>query len=214
MVPRYEEARGARFTVESVGRAQRFTIKPARNLLWAGLLAVSGAALAGVGASVIPALLFLLRPPPLPGTLPLVGVERFFPATLHACLVVVVLGLAFALSFLLFTLFWMLGGAEILDVSDGDLAVTHRALGFARTRRYRGEDISDVAGHVALPLRQSQASIPLLWAATTGSVRFTYGARTVYLAQGLDFSEGRLLAASLRESLASGGARRRRNTEL
>ena len=49
--------------------------------------------------------------------------------------------------------------------------------------------------------RYNSMSLPFLIRNRTGSVRFNYGARTIYLAAGLDEAEGRLIVDRLRRFL-------------
>jgi hypothetical protein len=46
--------------------------------------------------------------------------------------------------------------------------------------------------------RYNQMSLPFLSGAKTGSVKFSYGARTIYLAPGLDEPEGQMIVDRLR----------------
>lgn len=90
---------------------------------------------------------------------------------------------------------WMIGGAEILRVSGGDLEIGHSLFGWTRSRFYRAADIRDLKAAEAAPfMDQFQLQLPMLMKAKWGSVKFNYGARTIYVAQGLDEAEGRLIA--------------------
>lgn len=85
------------------------------------------------------------------------------------------------------TLAWMLTGTQRLTVKGQDLEVSQKILGFGWTRLFRGKDIKDLA---VAPVDGWQfrrgPQLPFGPLGGSGSVRFTYGARSRYLAPGLD----------------------------
>jgi hypothetical protein len=96
------------------------------------------------------------------------------------------------------TLLWMFAGWETLEVVHGDLEVTHRAWGLKRTWLYQGAMIRglDVTSQPAWPFG-SQGQIPFFTNTRQGSIRFDYGARTYFLAAGLDEAEARRIVEIL-----------------
>ncbi|HEX4738556.1 MAG TPA: hypothetical protein VH331_13450 [Allosphingosinicella sp.] len=100
------------------------------------------------------------------------------------------------------TIAWMIAGAEILNVSAGDLEIGWRVLRFGRTRRYRGTVIralSPASGNELF--RRFQFNLPFLTALKSGAMKFDYGARTIYCCGGLDEAEGRLIVDLVRKRL-------------
>lgn len=101
------------------------------------------------------------------------------------------------------TLAWMFLGSQTLRVAGGDLEVAHHLLGWSRRRLYRGDEIRHlaVAAQPAWPYR-FRWQPPFGWGAGRyGAVKFDYGARTIYVAPGLDEAEGRRIAERLRGEL-------------
>jgi hypothetical protein len=97
---------------------------------------------------------------------------------------------------------WMFWGAELLAVVGGDLEIGETIAGFTRVRLYRGGDIRGLAAAEAPPFyAQFQFSLPFVMRARSGAVKFHYGARTVYAAQGLDEAEGRMIVGHLARRL-------------
>ncbi|GLS19895.1 hypothetical protein GCM10007874_29120 [Labrys miyagiensis] len=108
-------------------------------------------------------------------------------------------------GFVLVSLGWMSTGAEILRSVGSDLEVSYCMLGFTRSKLYRGTAISDLSASASpvfsLNGRYGQMSLPFLGGNKTGSVKFTYGARAIYLAVGLDEAEGQLIVERLSKKL-------------
>lgn len=100
------------------------------------------------------------------------------------------------------TLAWMLTGSEKLRVVGSDLEVAHHALGWSRRWLYEGARVRNlrVAEQPAWPYR-FQFQVPFLNIARAGSIKFDYGARTVYAASGLDDAEGRMIVDRLSKGL-------------
>jgi hypothetical protein len=100
---------------------------------------------------------------------------------------------------------WMVAGAESIGVSAGDLEIGQTLFGVARTRLYRGRDVRNLSAAPAPPLlAQMQLSLPFLMKARFGAVKFDYGGRTFYAAQGLDEAEGRMIVERLLRHLPPG----------
>jgi hypothetical protein len=177
----YEPTHLPRFTVETVGGREVISIPPPRKVVVIVFLAfwVCAWTIGGLAA-----LLSLLT--------------NFQPFTLiWLCF------WALAELFVFATLAWMLTGVETLRILGTDLEVGYRLLGFWRRKLYRGGDISGLSasdqsyGYG----RRGQMTMPFFFANALGSVKFTYGARTIYLAAGLDESEGKLIVERLRDGL-------------
>jgi hypothetical protein len=179
---RYEEPQGPRFQTMFENGAEEIRI-PARRTLFVLLFLPFW--LAGWTAGGIAAIGQLLAT----GQLFLV---------LWLCLWAV--GWVFAAA----TIGWMISGREIVRMIGGDLEVGYRLFGYERKKRYRGSAISGLAAAPVSDLfRRSQFSVPFLMRQQTGSVRFDYGARTVYFGAGLDEAEGRLIVDKLGRKLPS-----------
>lgn len=108
---------------------------------------------------------------------------------------------AVAEGFVAATLVWQLSGAEVLRMRGADLEVVTRILWLERTKRFRGSDIRGLKACMPLP-RRDWPPFPALGPGH-GSVRFTYGSRTVFVAGALDEAEGRLIVDRLRRRLPS-----------
>jgi hypothetical protein len=182
MSAQYVETQNPRFAVETVDGREQIVVGAQRNLFLMLFLPVwlCGWTFGGVAA------LYTLSQ----------GFQLF--------LLVWLCGWALGEAFVIATLGWMLTGKEVLRVAGSDLEIGYRMLGFTRRKLYRGSAIRDLASCDPPPLlRYNQPSLPLLTGTKTGSVRFTYGARTIYAAQGLDQPEGRLIVERLRKRLPS-----------
>jgi hypothetical protein len=111
-----------------------------------------------------------------------------------------VLGEGFALS----TLAWMAAGRETLRVINGDLEISAQVFAFVRRRRYRGATIRDLSAGQYIgkyPNGRARMDVPLVWAPSSGGVKFAYGARTVFAGVGLDEPEGRMIVDFLKRRL-------------
>jgi hypothetical protein len=97
---------------------------------------------------------------------------------------------------------WMLVGSETIRVTGGDLEVTHAGLGLSRRWLYQGAEIR----HLQVSVRPAAVSrlggtVPFTRMDRTGSVKFDYGARTIYLAPGLEDAEGAMIVDRLATQL-------------
>lgn len=187
MARRYEEAKPARFVVERVDGAEQIRI-PARRYWF--VIAFLAFWLCGWTVGGVATVRTLLR-----------GFDLF--------LLVWMGGWALGWTFAAAAIAWQLAGAEILRAANGDLEIVHRIGPLARRRLYRGVEIRDLA--VAGPAAEAWgrlhgAAPPFGRAARTGSVRFTYGARTVHAAAGLDELEARMIVEHLRMRLPMSAA--------
>jgi len=85
--------------------------------------------------------------------------------------------------------------APIFPTADMDAMRAHyEALGFEKTKLYRGADIQNLSASSTpsyFPgVRLNNPFIKLSQKYDSGSIKFTYGARTIYAAGGLDEAEG------------------------
>jgi hypothetical protein len=103
------------------------------------------------------------------------------------------------------TIAWMFTGSQTLKVVDGDLEVANHALGFSRRWLYQGSMIRHlaVAAQPGWPFR-FYWQIPFVSNTRQGAIRFDYGARTYYIADGLDEAEARLIVDRLAKRLPAG----------
>lgn len=92
---------------------------------------------------------------------------------------------------------WTIWGAELIGVSGGDLEIGHSLLGWTRSRRYRGRDIGHLSAADAPFFSRFQFTVPFVMRTRTAAIKFSYGGRTVYAAQGLDEAEGRMIVERL-----------------
>jgi hypothetical protein len=102
------------------------------------------------------------------------------------------------------TFVWMLIGAETVRVVGKDLEVGVEIGPWMRRKLYQGAQIKDLRAAPANSLSNFQMSGPFMRQMQGGAVQFTYGARTVRLAAGLDEAEGRLIVERLKKSLPAG----------
>ncbi|MGA2042380.1 MAG: hypothetical protein ABSG83_03305 [Roseiarcus sp.] len=177
---RYEPTEPARFAVETVGGDEQITIGAQRSALVALFLIVwlGGWTVGGVAA--------------------MASLARHF----HPFLLFWLCGWALGWVSVVVALGWMLSGSENLRVIGSDLAISYRLLGLTRTRLFRGADIRGLAAcETPLYGRANQVSLPFFGGARFGCLRFSYGARSVYVGAGLDQAEGRLILDRLRDRL-------------
>lgn len=177
----YEEPKAPRFIAETINGQEQMTVGAQRNLFtmlfllfWLGGWTVGG----------ISAFSQLLSK----------GFQPFLAFWLGGW----ALGELFAAA----TLCWLFSGAEILRVVGSDLEISYRMLGLTKRKLYRGSEIRDLSSNTTpLFVRYSQSPLPFFGGNKTGSVKFTYGAQTIYAAAGLDEAEGRLIVDRLRKRL-------------
>jgi hypothetical protein len=96
---------------------------------------------------------------------------------------------------------WMAAGAEVIAVTAGDLEIGHCLFGLSRVRRYRGSEIRNLSAAESSYFARFQFQIPFIMRARSGAVKFSYGGRTIYAAEGLDEAEGRLIVERLARKL-------------
>lgn len=179
MARRYEEARAPRFIVEHGPGGERIRVPARRNLFaltflpfWLLLWTIGG--IAAIGE---------------------------FARTGDSFLAVWLCGWAVGWIAAAGIVSWMIWGAELLRVSGGDLEIGESLFGWARMRRYRGDDVRGLAAHGSPFFAQFQFALPFVMRPRSGSVKFHYGARTIYAAQGLDEAEGEMIVAHLLRQL-------------
>jgi hypothetical protein len=107
------------------------------------------------------------------------------------------LGWIFAAS----TVAWMLMGSETIRVVGQDLEVGVEIGPWTRRKLYQGGQIKDLRAAPTNPFSSFQLNSPFMRQMQFGAVQFTYGARTVRLAAGLDEAEGKLIVERLKKSL-------------
>jgi hypothetical protein len=99
------------------------------------------------------------------------------------------------------TIAWMLMGAETVRVVGKDLELGTEIGPWKRNKLYQGAQLRDLRAAPANPLANFQMSGPFMRQMQGGAVQFTYGARTVRLAAGLDEAEGKLIVERLKKAL-------------
>jgi hypothetical protein len=183
MTMRYEDAAAPRYLIETRGGVEQIRIKQKGAVfvalfmgVWLTLWTVGGAtAIATLAAHFNLFLIFWL------------------------C------GWALGWLFVASTLAWQVFGSETLRVVGSDLEISHKVFNFEKSKLYRGTDIRHLSGSAAPDffrgVRISNPFIRLTQRYDSGSVKFTYGARTIYAAGGLDEAEGRLIADWLSKRL-------------
>ena len=105
------------------------------------------------------------------------------------------------------TLLWMFAGSETIAVRGSDVEIRHRALGFSWHWLYQGSRIKNlsIAAQPTWPYQMRGLQVPFLRTAQYGSVKFDYGPRTIFMAQGLDESEARMIVERLTSKLPAVG---------
>jgi hypothetical protein len=98
------------------------------------------------------------------------------------------------------TIAWTLFGSETLRVVDRDLEHGFRLGPWSRRKIYQGSQIRDLQGSAQLDSR-SVFNLGPFNRSQTGAVKFSYGARTIRAAAGLDEAEGKLIVERLRRQL-------------
>ena len=182
----YETVPGPRFRLQSTGAGHEIRIKAQRHwfvllflMVWLGAWTVGG-------YSVITSML------------PKAGESAWF---VWFWLAMWLLGWLSAAT----SIAWMLAGAEVLRCANHDLEVSRGVFGLARRKRYRGQDITQLTA-TELGAASGWSDYRVMPAFTVGGqgsgcVKFTYGARDVFVGAGLDAAEGRLIVAELRRHL-------------
>ena len=184
MPARYEPIDNPRFTIAQTPEGEQIRIKPRRQIfvmlilpVWPAAWTAGGvAALYGIWTHFEPFLLFWL------------------------C------GWALRWVFAAGTLLWMLAGSETLRVIASDLEIGRHILGYSRRWLYQGSQIRKLsaAAQPAWPYSQYAWQIPFSRRGRTGSIKFDYGARTIYAAPGLDEAEGAMIVEKLAKRLPAG----------
>lgn len=179
MARRYEEARAPRFIIERGLRGEQIRV-PARRNIFALLF--------------LPFWLFFW-------TIGGIFAIGEFARTGEAFLALWLCGWAVGWLAAAGVIAWMLCGAELLRVTGGDLEIGESLFGWARTRLYRGGEVRGLTGNSTPFFAQFQFALPFVMRPRSGSVKFHYGARTIYAAQGLDEAEGQMIVTHLLRQL-------------
>jgi hypothetical protein len=98
------------------------------------------------------------------------------------------------------TICWMIFGFETLRVVGGDLEIAQHMLRWSRRKLYPGGQVRNLQASEPPLSARFQPSFPL-WGMKSGTVRFDYGARTIYAAAGLDAAEGQMIVERLNKRL-------------
>ncbi|HEV2817259.1 MAG TPA: hypothetical protein VGW40_08595 [Allosphingosinicella sp.] len=183
MAGKYETVRPPRFEVEQGLGGERIRVRARRNLFM--LLFLPFWLIVWTGGGIAAAAEFARTGEPF--------------LALWLC------GWALGWIFAVLMLAWMLAGAELIGVNAGDLEIEQSLFGLTRRRLYCGRDVRNLSPAPAPPFfAQAQISLPFLMRSRFGAVKFNYGGRTVYAAQGLDEAEGRMIVDRLLRHLPPG----------
>jgi hypothetical protein len=108
-------------------------------------------------------------------------------------------GWLFGEAFALFTILWMLGGKENIDVASQSIIVRYQLFGMNYSKEYATEYIHD--------LRVQPMTYPSTWGSRTrtsnvwgfnnGVIVFDYGSKTIRIAGGIDEAEGKQILATI-----------------
>ena len=123
-------------------------------------------------------------------------------------LAVWLIGWAFGWLFAASTILFMLTGREVIRCAGGDLTIGWRMLSLSRVKTYRGSEIRslavcDIADSLGRAFAGLQPGGPFAQG-RIGTIRFNYGARTQYLAAGLDRAEAEMIVSELLRSIPGG----------
>ncbi len=181
MSARYEDIRPPRFISETNGTDERFVIPAERNFFVMAFLTVWLCGWTVGGFTAI-------------STLFTKGFQPFLFFWSCGWL----LGELFAAT----ALCWFLTGSETLTLIGSDLQVGYRLLGFTRRRLYRGSEVRNLTtSEKPIFTRHNQMNLPFLTNSKYGAIKFSYGARTIYLGSGLDETEGRMIVEAIQRRL-------------
>jgi hypothetical protein len=110
-------------------------------------------------------------------------------------------GMIFAISWL----GWQLSGKEILFVERGALVRAWRMPGFGREKRYDVAKVKNLSACSApFPYSMMRVSSPPFFPMTFGSVKWNYGASTIFAGAGLSEAEGEMIVDRLKARLPAG----------
>lgn len=172
----YEPVAKARFTVEQTDDGEQISLKAKRQIFPMLFLPVWLAGWTAGGLATINQIL-----------------DQFEPF-----LAIWLCGWAVAWIAVVASLAWLFAGSETLRAVRSDLEIAQRALGLSRRWSYQGTQIRNlrVADQQPGPFR-SGFQIPFLRLGREGSIKFDYGARTIYAAPGLDEAEAKMVIERL-----------------
>jgi hypothetical protein len=181
MPARYEPIDNPRFTIAQTPEGEQIRIKPRRQIFLMLFLPIWLAAWTAGGVAAIYAIS-----------------TRFEPF-----LLVWLCGWAVGWIFAAGTLVWMAAGAETLRMIGPDLEIGHHILGVSRRWLYQGSQIRrlSAAAQPGWPYNYYAWQLPFSRRGRFGSIKFDYGARTIYAAPGLDEAEGAMIVTKLAKRL-------------
>ena len=176
----YQPIAPPRFKVETVELQERIVLRPRRRVVFTLFLMawLGGWTLGGIAA--------------------MVALHKSF----SLFLVFWLCGWAIAWLYAVLQIGWSLTGSETISTQSSDLGITYRIFGYTISRLFRGRDIRDLAPNTTMSLnRYYNSNLPFFSWNKSGSIKFSYGARTVYAGGDLDEAEGRLIVARLARRL-------------
>jgi len=104
------------------------------------------------------------------------------------------------------TIAWMMGGVETLRVVQGDLEIAMVCGPWSRRKLYQGALVRGLHPSIqTLDLSRFRVSGPF-FRQVNGAIQFSYGARSVRMAAGLDETEARLVVEHLLNRLPAAAA--------
>lgn len=108
----------------------------------------------------------------------------------------------FGILFALGWLGWQISGKETLSIEPGALVRGWKLLGFGRQKRYDLTHVKNLsAAAPPFPFAMMQVSVPPFLPMTFGSVKWAYGAATIYACAGLTEAEGEMIVEHLKPKL-------------
>jgi hypothetical protein len=101
------------------------------------------------------------------------------------------------------TLSWQITGSETIALRGADLEIGWTMWGLSSAKLYRGSEIRGLSANAAtmFPFGNMRLDYAPIFGRQYGSVKFSYGARTVYVGQGIDEAEGAAIVAELKQRL-------------
>jgi len=182
----------ARHRIENNFASLRITIPSRRNWILVAFLSVWSAGWAfgeiAAGSILVTQLIALLTGKHLlPGMTGAMGVGANLFLLLWLAFWTVGGGVA------LYTLFWMLAGKEVIDVSGESLVIRKMVLGFSRPKQYNTAYVDHL--RLSPTAQYSYRAMGTMG----GTLAFDYGAQTVYFAAGATEPEAQEIYAAIKD---------------